>query len=156
MPLDIAKTLKTTRDVLFTRYAIKRVLIPVCKRNRKFFHPFLFILGLVHFRTVGIFLCFLYRWYNAICSTYRHHCVCPRSLKDTQIYYIFEMLLEFTSKRKPFHYNRTGGGNYSLRQTFVKAGIHWEMCFIKYVFNGVSGYFMKHKLMYHETHCYIS
>ena len=51
MPFGIAKTLMTTRDVLFTRYAIKCILIPVRWRNRKFFHLFLFKLRLVHILT---------------------------------------------------------------------------------------------------------
>ena len=71
--------------------------------NRKFFHPFLFKLGLKHFRTVEILLCFFCRWYNAISSTSRRHCVRSRSLKDIQIYHTFEILFEFTFKRKPFH-----------------------------------------------------
>ena len=108
IPLDINKTLMTTRDVLFTRYAIKCVLIPVRSTKRRFFHLFLSKLRLVHFRNVGILLCFFCRWYNAIFSSFRRHCVCLRSLKDTQIYYTFEILSEFTSKMKPFEYIWTG------------------------------------------------
>ena len=58
IPLGIAKTLMITKDVLFTRYAIK-------------------------YGIVGVLLCFFCRWYNAISSTFTRHCVCSRSLKDT-------------------------------------------------------------------------
>ena len=76
MPLDIAKTLMATRYILFARYAIKFALIHLCFRNWKFSHSFLFKLRLAHFHTIGILLCFFCRWYNAISSTFRCHCVC--------------------------------------------------------------------------------
>ena len=148
MPLDIAETLMTTRDVLFTRYAIKCVLIHVRWGNWKLFHPFLFKIGLVHFCTIEILLCFFCRWYNAISFTFRRHCVCSRSLKDTQIYYTFEILFEFTFKRKPFHYNRKGEILFSLID-LSKDRYSLRNVFHENVFDDVLGYFMKHKLIYH-------
>ena len=42
MLLDTAKTLVTTRDILFTRYTIKCVAIPVCwETGNSFIHSFL-------------------------------------------------------------------------------------------------------------------
>ena len=120
MPLDIAKTLMATRYILFARYAIKFALIHLRFRNWKFSHSFLFKLRLAHFHTIGILLCFFCRWYKAISSTFRCHCV--SSLKDTQIYYTFEMLFEFIFKRKLFHQNRTGEKIILLDRPFSRWG----------------------------------